>query len=879
MIDELSNVRAVRQDTSVDRWLDAQEKKKPAPPPHPLDTPEKKRLHRRLLEWWHQERESQAENRLQMAIDHDFYDNIQWDEEDERELEERGQRALVYNEVAPTCDWIIGTEKRTRIDFKVLPRTDDDVKTADAKTQVLKWHADVNKAHFARSRAFSDAVKGGIGWLEDGARGDPTDEPLFSRYENWRYIWWDTKGTERDGSDWRYLFRVKWIDLDIAEAMFPERCAVLRRAAVSVNLWGNEEDEDLWYLGQHYQSRSASGQVTGRRNYLSDTGLLFNTRPRVKLIEAWYRIPVRQMVMRGDVFNGQVYSPKNQKMKQAVDAGAVSLYDKLEMQVRCAVMTEGDLVQDMKSPYRHNRFPFTPIFCYQRNRDGNVYGAIRRIRDPQEDLNKRASKTLFLLSVNRVTADSDAVEDHDEAREEAARPDMYIIKKPGREFSVENNMQLAEGHLLLMDRDSRMVRQAGGVTDDNLGRATNAISGEAIKARQLQGSVVTAEIFDNLRYAVQCQGELQLSLVEQYLTEQKVIRLTQARGQIQWLKINQPEQDGMGNWRYVNDITANQSDFKVDEQDFHQSVRQAMFDSMVDLVGKIAQVSADAGLRILKMALEFSDLPNKTEMASEIASILGIDEPPDLSSMTPEQQAEYAQRQQAKQQQQAIQQQQLQLAMAEQNAKVAKLNAEASKIAADADRIKAEAQQLLNGDNGAAETALRAELERKAAEIERNAAQMVEDARAELEKAQAKLDDRRYEIDTDSRTKKEIAKIEADAKVRAADITQQIQGIVGGLEKQIADMGTAMKEMQSALTKAEQERDRAVKEQDRRAREKPPAPPAPVQPPSIVFEKGAIQINREGGATGKTVSLKLPDGRKVEMDIKNKGGGRSDADD
>jgi hypothetical protein len=59
-----------------------------------------------------------------------------------------------------------------------------------------------------------------------------------------------------------------------------------------------------------------------------------------------------------------------------------------------------------------------------------------------------------------------------------------------------------------MDRDERMIQHAGGVTDDNLGRRTNAVSGEAIKARQLQGSVVTAEIFDNERFAIQHQGEI-----------------------------------------------------------------------------------------------------------------------------------------------------------------------------------------------------------------------------------------------------------------------------------------------------------------------------------------------------------------------------------
>lgn len=81
----------------------------------------------------------------------------------------------------------------------------------------------------------------------------------------------------------------------------------------------------------------------------------------------------------------------------------------------------------------------------------------------------------------------------------------------------------------MMTLDAQSIQKSAGVSQENLGRQTNAVSGEAIKARQLQGSVVTTEPFDNLRLAVQIQGEKQLSLVEQFYTEEKVVRLTGAK--------------------------------------------------------------------------------------------------------------------------------------------------------------------------------------------------------------------------------------------------------------------------------------------------------------------------------------------------------------
>ena len=54
------------------------------------------------------------------------------------------------------------------------------------------------------------------------------------------------------------------------------------------------------------------------------------------------------------------------------------------------------------------------------------------MRDIQLDLNKRASKALFMLNTNQVIADKGAVEDPNAAKEEVHRPDGWIEKAPAR---------------------------------------------------------------------------------------------------------------------------------------------------------------------------------------------------------------------------------------------------------------------------------------------------------------------------------------------------------------------------------------------------------------------------------------------------------------
>jgi hypothetical protein len=97
------------------------------PPDNPLDDEASQATLRQLLSWYYLEKERQALNRLEMAMDADFYDNLQWSPDDAQILKDRGQMPLVFNEVAPMVDWLIGTQRRTAVDWRVLPRSEDDV--------------------------------------------------------------------------------------------------------------------------------------------------------------------------------------------------------------------------------------------------------------------------------------------------------------------------------------------------------------------------------------------------------------------------------------------------------------------------------------------------------------------------------------------------------------------------------------------------------------------------------------------------------------------------------------------------------------------------------------------------------------------------------
>ena len=642
-----------------------------------LDSLANRRRLSRLKDWCEQEQQRQAANRYQMALDTDYYDSLQWSEEEAQILLDRGQAPVVYNEIAPTINWMLGTERRTRIDYKVLPRRKEEGDLAEIKTKLLKYLSDVNGEPLARSRAFAQAIKAGVGWIEVGIRGDESDEPIYYRAEDWRYVLYDSQSVEPDLSDARYLFRIKWVDADVAEALFPERVGVIKQATVATASLGEHDDDDPWYLGARVTEPGADYARIGKYRPYDGGALGEVKRDRVKLIEAWYREPQRLETFRSGPMTGETFDPANPAHQRAVAQGA-SVYDGLVMQVRCAIYCEAGLLYEGVSPYRHGRFPFVPVWAYRRSRDNAPYSPIRVMRDSQDSLNKRGSKALWILSANRVIAEEGAVEDWEQLREEVARPDAIIIKGRGKEMLIDRDVQLADQHLRLMDRDALAIRNGGGVTAENLGRETNASSGKAIIARQDQGTVVTSELYDNLRWAVQWAGEMELSLVEQFFTQEKVVRLVGDRGTASFVEINVQDP---ATGQVLNDVTASKADFVVSQQDYRDSLRLAMFESLFEIISRLAQMNPAVAMNLLDLVVEMADIPNRDELVARIRQLNGQRDPD--SEPTPEEQQQMAQ-------QAALQQAQQQLAMAQMEATVAKLQAEVDKLRADQEKAQAE---------------------------------------------------------------------------------------------------------------------------------------------------------------------------------------------
>lgn len=832
---------------------------------HRLDGEEAVAEHRKLLQWYYYERDVQAPNRLEMAMDHDFYDGEQWAIDDKEIVESRGQEALTYNEVAPMADWITGTERRNRVDWKVLPRGEEDVELADVKTKGLKYISDVNKVPFARSRAFADAVKGGEGFVDDGVRDDPTQEIIYSRYEDWRCVLMDSSGLDLCGDDARYVFRWRWVDEDIALMMFPDRADVIRTAVEDWASYTDPDDEGLsWSTPMDSDASRRGGSLSPLSPHSSGIDA---QRRRVKLIECQYRKPVATKFVADGPFRGALFDQRDKILTQHVAAAGSTIIDKIFMRVHVAVFTEAAMLGMGPSMYRHNKLGLTRFVCYRRNRDRQPYGVIRRVRSIQKDLNKRASKALWLMNTNQLIADRDAFDNWDEAAEEAQQPDGRLKIKPGARADIRRDTDAATGQLQLMAMAAGAIQKSAGVTDENLGRKTNAVSGEAIKARQQQGAVVTTEPFDNLRLGVQHQGEKQLSLMEQFWTQEKVVRLTGAQGALEWVKINQPEVQADGSVRYLNDVTASMADFVVSEADYAGTLRQVMFDSMNNVAQKLPP---EVAMRFLRIAFEFSDLPNKREIVDELRKITGEQDP--NKKLTPEEaqaaEAQMAQQQEAMQ----IQREQAMAVLEEQRARAREVTAKAAKLQAEIESLRA----------GGGDQAMRLQMEvdKAVRQVQEQAAQQIEALSQKLAQAQAATTTEVMRMNKEADTASVVARIKADAEIQRAEITKASDAAIEALMRRLEDMSRNVQDLAKKLGESES----VIKKLETKAAEpapapapaaEPAAPAAPAQPPVTVVvqpqQAAPAKVSFKYGDDGALAGLVMTREDGTEVQVKAEG--------
>jgi hypothetical protein len=173
-------------------------------------------------------------------------------------------------------------------------------------------------------------------------------------------------------------------------------------------------------------------------------------------------------------------------------------------------------------------------------------------------------------------------------------------------------------------------------------------------------------------------GEKELSLIEQFFTDEKQFRITNMRGTPEYITVN----DGLPE----NDIIHSKADFIISEDEWRNTMRQAATDELLMLLQQLAPVSPQLPVIMLDLLVESMDIPNRDEIVARIRQATGMRDP-DAEEPSPEEIARAQEQAEQAQMQKAM----LAAEIADKQAGAAQKQAAAAKVAAE---INATAQKL-----------------------------------------------------------------------------------------------------------------------------------------------------------------------------------------
>jgi hypothetical protein len=316
--------------------------------------------------------------RTNAILAQDYYDSDQFTPGEKAALQERRQAPIVVNRIKPAINGMVGVIERSRSDPRAWPRNPQNTDAADTATDILRYIADFNRFKGNKRDCFIDMLVPGTCAV---LMGVDEDRNVTMSQVRWEEFFADARSRRRDFRDARFLGIAKWMYADDAMTLYPGKRPAIE-ATVENGVGGGMVPD------QSFQDRPLQGSSTGG-------AWVDRKQRRLMVVEMYYRVG---------------------GWKRAVFTGA-------------------DVLENGPSPYLdHKGRPDCPIeamSAYVR-RDNARYGVVWDMIPIQDEINKRRSKSLHLLTVSRIEMkDPQAVNvDAEEARREAARPDGVL--PPGR---------------------------------------------------------------------------------------------------------------------------------------------------------------------------------------------------------------------------------------------------------------------------------------------------------------------------------------------------------------------------------------------------------------------------------------------------------------
>jgi hypothetical protein len=171
-------------------------------------------------------------------------------------------------------------------------------------------------------------------------------------------------------------------------------------------------------------------------------------------------------------------------------------------------------------------------------RDNDRYGVVRDMFGPQDEVNKRRSKALHLMTMRQVRVSAAAAQDRQKLSRELAKPDG-IVEADRDEFEILPTNDMAQAHVMLLQEAKNEI-DLMGANSALEGETGESSSGRAVLARQQGGMIEIAPELDELRNFTQRCFEAMWQRIKQFWTGEKWVRITDDDRNMRFASMNRP---------------------------------------------------------------------------------------------------------------------------------------------------------------------------------------------------------------------------------------------------------------------------------------------------------------------------------------------------
>ena len=350
-----------------------------------------------------------------------YYHGAQWTAEQIKALRKRKQPVVTFNRIGRKIDGVVGLIERLRQDPKAFPRTPKHEDGADLATAALRYVLDEQEWKAKSPEVARDGAIDGVGGIEiEIKEGDQGDNEVGFEIVEPDSFFYDPRSYRGDFSDARYMGVGKWMDIDAAIEMFPDKAEDIQSSTeLGSDMTTNPDRENKWF--------SWSG-----------------SRRLVRLVDIWYR-------HKGEwcwaMFTGSI----------VLMEGKSFLFNEKNKTECKYIMFSGNV-----------------------DHDGDRYGFVRNMKSAQDEYNSRRSRALFTANSRRLMIAEGAVQDIERARSEWARPDGVVlvgsktvadgIKADDQSFDFAGQLKLMENAIAELENFGPNQSLVGDVQNQS-GRA------------------------------------------------------------------------------------------------------------------------------------------------------------------------------------------------------------------------------------------------------------------------------------------------------------------------------------------------------------------------------------------------------------------------